>query len=81
MEPLVAELKRVHDPHTPGRGESDLRRLAGIALGQIGDARAVELLKAALEDKALRQYAARAVGQIADPGRRAARGRAFSRPS
>jgi HEAT repeat protein len=43
-----------------------VRFAAAAALGEIGDARAVEPLVAALQDRTLREVAARALGQIGD---------------
>ncbi|MBN1454376.1 MAG: HEAT repeat domain-containing protein, partial [Anaerolineales bacterium] len=57
VEPLIAVLKT---------SDMDVRQSAAKALGQIGDARAMEPLIAALNDRQVQRAAAEALGQIGD---------------
>lgn len=70
-KPNIKELKRKSDVdeliNALGDGDAFVRRSAANALGQIGDARAIEPLITALGDEGARGRAAIALGEIGDP--------------
>jgi len=59
LTPLIGELRKVDEPE-------NVADVAAIALGLLGDTRAVDPLIAALQDDRLRQASATALGKIGD---------------